>query len=96
MLKLYTQPYCMYCDRMKEMLDECKFKYISIDIQSDKSALHFMKERGHTTVPQLYYEGVHINKENTYYYTKEQLSALILEAQDAQWPWQDSGIEQGI
>tara|TARA_B110000977_G_C10812465_1_gene390828 strand:- start:264 stop:500 length:237 start_codon:yes stop_codon:yes gene_type:complete len=78
------------------MLDECKFKYITIDIQSDSAALHFMKERGHTTVPQLYYDGIHINKKNTYDYTKEQLTALILEAQDAQWPWRDSGIEQEI
>lgn len=92
---LYTQPKCTYCNIMKEKLDRTGFTYYVINIQEDAKALKFMKDQGHRTVPQLYAHDKHINKKNTQDYTHEELSRLISEAMDS-WPWQDSGIEQGM
>ena len=92
---LYTQPKCTYCNIMKEKLDRTGYTYYTINIQEDPKALAFMKERGHRTVPQLYAYDKHLNKKNTQDYSVDELSSLIREAMDT-WPWQDSGIEQGI
>lgn len=92
---LYTQPKCTYCEIMKQKLDKAGFTYYVINIQEDPKALAFMKQRGHRTVPQLYAHDKHINKKNTQDYSSEELSKLISEAMES-WPWQDSGIEQGI
>tara|TARA_S200002703_G_scaffold31111_1_gene27087 strand:- start:1854 stop:2147 length:294 start_codon:yes stop_codon:yes gene_type:complete len=93
---LYIQPRCGYCVMMKEMLDFLKYEYTIVDIKNSSEALNFMKEQGHTTVPQLYAYDFHINQKDTYEYTSEELNNLILEAKGKHWPWQDSGIEQGI
>lgn len=96
-VKLYTQPNCGFCDLMKEMLDKVRISYYTINIKEDKTALAFMKEQGHRTVPQLYANDVHINTNpNTREYTPDELERLIIEATSREWPWQDSGIEQGI
>jgi glutaredoxin len=93
---LYTQPNCSFCDDMKSMLDQTGYTYYTINIKENAEALEFMKTQGHRVVPQLYANKQHINKkENTQDYTPEELSRLITEAMDS-WPWQDSGIEQGI
>ena len=95
-IKLYTQPNCPFCDLMKSMLDETNLKYKTINIKEDSAALAFIKEQGHKVVPQLYVGDVHINKKtNTQEYTSDELYKLITEAMDS-WPWQDSGIEQGM
>ena len=54
-----------------------------------------MKEMGHRTVPQLYAYEKHINTKNTQDYTSDELYKLITEAMES-WPWQDSGVEQGM
>ncbi len=96
-VKLYTQPNCGFCDLIKEMLDKVNISYYTIDIKEDEIALAFMKEQGHRTVPQLYANDVHINTNpNTREYTPEELERLIMETTLTEWPWQDSGIEQGI
>ena len=96
-VKLYTQPNCGFCDLMKEMLDKVGISYYTIDIKEDEIALAFMKEQGHRTVPQLYANDVHINTNpNTREYTPDELERLIIEATSREWPWVDSGIEQGI
>jgi glutaredoxin len=92
---LYTQPRCTYCNIMKEKLDRTGYTYYTINIQEDPKALAFMKERGHRTVPQLYAYDKHLNKKNTQDYSVDELSNMIKEAME-NWPWQDSGIEQGI
>ena len=95
---IYTQPNCPFCDLMKSMLDEKNLKYETINIKEDPSALAFMKEQGHKVVPQLYVGDSHINKKsNTQEYTSAELYDIIADVLDQQdWPWQDSGIEQGI
>ena len=97
-IKLYTQPKCPFCDLMKSMLDEKNVKYETVNIQQDPAALAFMKEQGHRVVPQLYVGDVHINtKSNTQEYTSGELYDIIADVLDQQdWPWADSGIEQGI
>ena len=83
---LYTQPLCGFCDLMKSMLDEVNVKYRD-----------FIKNEGHRTVPQLYLGETHLNKKaDTRDYTPQELYNIILEANNNSWPWQDSGIEQGI
>jgi glutaredoxin len=83
---------------MKSMLDEKNIKYEIINIKQDSKALDFMKEQGHRVVPQLYVGEVHINKKtNTQEYTSGELYDIIADVLDQQdWPWSDSGIEQGI
>ena len=95
---IYTQPNCHFCDLMKSMLDEKNLKYETINIKEDPSALAFMKEQGHKAVPQLYVGDVHINKKsNTQEYTSAELHGIIADVLDQQdWPWADSGIEQGM
>ena len=97
-IKLYTQPNCPFCDLMKSMLDETNFKYETVNIKEDHTALAFMKEQGHKVVPQLYVNNIHINKKtNTQEYTSGELNDIISDVLDQQdWPWRDSGIEHGM
>lgn len=96
-IDLFTQPNCPFCDIMKQMLNETGYTYNTINIKENESALKFIKDQGHKTVPQLYVGQVHINKKvNTQDYTSEELRELIQEALDNSWPWSDSGIEQEI
>ena len=92
---LYTQPRCTYCEIMKQKLDQTGLNYYTINIQDDPKALAFIKDQGHRTVPQLYAYDKHINEKNTQEYTSDELYKLIIQAMDS-WPWQDSGIEQGM
>lgn len=98
MLKLYSMPNCPYCDLMKSMLDETNYEYTIIDVTKDKGALTYIKDNGHKTVPQVYLNDIHINKKtNTQEYTSAKLYDIIVDVLGQQdWPWQDSGIEQGM
>lgn len=97
MLKLYTQPKCFYCNIMRELLDETLHTYQIINIKEDSEAAEFIKSQGHSTVPQLYYNDIHVNKNDTSSYTSDALNDIINNAMNkTEWPWQDSGIEQGI
>tara|TARA_B100001113_G_scaffold339440_1_gene322563 strand:- start:195 stop:479 length:285 start_codon:yes stop_codon:yes gene_type:complete len=64
-LVLYTQPRCNYCDVMKKMLDEIGHNYRLVDIFEDKKGLDFIKEKGHRTTPQLYWNGAWVNQNKT-------------------------------
>lgn len=97
---LYTQPNCPFCDIMKNLLDQTGFTYYTINIQEHYDAKMFLKEEGHRTVPQLYVNDIHVNKRDTNDYTANELYVIISEAmagsEEKDWPWVDSGIEQGI
>lgn len=92
---LYTQPKCAYCEIMKQKLADTGLTYYTINIKEDPQALEFMKAQGHKTVPQLYAYEKHINTKDTQEYSSDELYKLITEAMN-KWPWQDSGIEQGL
>lgn len=64
-LILYTQPRCGYCDVMKNMLDEIGYNYRVVNIQEEEKGLEFVKEKGHKTVPQLYWNGAWVNQNRT-------------------------------
>jgi glutaredoxin len=83
---------------MKSMLDETNYEYTIIDVTKDKGALTYIKDNGHKTVPQVYLNDIHINKKtNTQEYTSAKLYDIIVDVLGQQdWPWQDSGIEQGM
>lgn len=52
---MYTQPNCPFCDLLKLKLDSWFYRYEVINIQENQKAKMFIKERGHKTVPQLYF-----------------------------------------
>ena len=82
---------------MRELLDKTLHTYQIINIKEDPEAFEFIKSQGHTTVPQLYYNDIHLNKEDTSLYTLDTLNNIIDSAINrTDWPWQDSGIEQGL
>ena len=61
-LILYTQPNCVYCDMMKSKLDEWGYKYEVKNIKEDDAARAFIViDKGHRTVPQLYYGHFNVN-----------------------------------
>ena len=57
MLVLYTQPRCHFCEIMKRMLskmDEVE-SFEILDITKDLEARSFIRNKGHKTVPMLYW-----------------------------------------
>jgi len=72
-LTLYTQDDCNYCHLLKKKLAEWDFRYREINISYDLFAKDFMREQGHRTVPQLYWNNTHLNKLPTTELTKEHI-----------------------
>lgn len=58
MITVYTQPNCDYCEKAKEWLADHNIPFRIKNIKEDKSALDFIREEGHKTVPQLYTRSV--------------------------------------
>lgn len=76
-LNLYTQDDCPYCFVMKKKLTEWGYDFNEINISYDIDKKKFLKEEGHRTVPQVYWNKTHLNKVNTEDFTKEVLEAEI-------------------
>ncbi len=57
MLKVYTKPNCMYCVMTKSILEQYQIPFSVIDVSMQTESLNFLKEKGHTSVPQIYYKG---------------------------------------
>lgn len=76
-LTLYTQDNCEYCHIMKKKLAEWDYRYREVNVSYDLFAKEFMKERGHRTVPQLYWNNTHLNKVPTSELTKEHVESEI-------------------
>ena len=78
-LTLYTQTNCVYCDIMKSKLDEWGYKYNVKNIQKDDDARAFIViDKGHRTVPQLYYGNSNVNHNvNTEEFTQNILEQYI-------------------
>jgi glutaredoxin len=72
-LTLYTQDDCGYCHLLKKKLAEWDFRYREINVSYDLFAKDFMREQGHRTVPQLYWNNTHLNKLPTTDLTKEHI-----------------------
>ncbi len=69
-LTLYTQDDCHYCKILKKKLSDWDFDYREINVSYDLFAKDFLKSEGHRTVPQLYWNNVHLNKVPTLDLTK--------------------------
>jgi len=85
-IKLYTQNDCPYCVIMKKKLTSWGYEFEEVNVSNDRFAKNFLKERGHRTVPQLYSEGVNLNRGiDTHDFTKRHLEIMLIE--------NDGGVE---
>jgi len=58
---IYTTPYCGFCRRAKELLDEKGAVYTEIDVSNDTVKREEMEARsGRRTVPQIFINAHHI------------------------------------
>jgi glutaredoxin len=62
---------------MKKKLTEWGYDFFEINISYDLDKKKFLKEEGHRTVPQVYWNRTHLNKVNTEDFTQEVLEAEI-------------------
>ena len=61
-VEIYTKFLCPYCSRAKALLELKGSAYSEVDITMDQAKRHEMLSRanGHTTVPQIFIDGVHV------------------------------------
>lgn len=85
-LTVYTQDNCPYCVIMKKKLLSWGYDFHEINVSYDLDAKKFLKENNHRTVPQVYFEGQHINKVDTQKLTKGMLE------KELSWDF-DGGVE---
>lgn len=76
-LTLYTQPNCDFCDMMKMKLKEWGYSFDVVNIKEDVQAMAFLRLHNHKTVPQLYWNGTHLNKVETLQFTKDMLEEQL-------------------
>lgn len=81
-LTLYTQTDCVFCEIMKSKLNDWGYEYDVVNIQIRTEAKSFMKVAGHKTVPQLYWNNIHLNKVDTTEFTKKHLQDALLDPDD--------------
>jgi len=83
---LYTQDRCGYCVLLKNKLTEWGYSYTEKNIMYDAEAKKFIKEEGHKTVPQLYYNNSDMLKGDSVYLTREILVERIANRLTEEWP----------
>ena len=76
-LTLYTQDDCQYCNVLKRKLLEWNYSYREVNVSYDLFAKDFLKNEGHRTVPQLYWNNSHLNKMPTLELQKRDIEAEI-------------------
>ena len=61
-VKIYTGPYCAYCDRAKALLNKKGVSFKEINLASDPNKIDEMikKTNGMRTIPQIFIDGHHI------------------------------------
>lgn len=57
MLTVYSKQHCPFCDRAKALLKNKNIPFEEIRIDENEDAREFILEKGHRTVPQIYYKG---------------------------------------
>jgi len=83
---LYTQDRCGYCTLLKNKLTEWGYSYTEKNIMYDAEAKKFIKEEGHKTVPQLYYNSSDMLKDDSVYLKREILVERITNRLTEEWP----------
>ena len=53
-LKVYSKHTCPFCVSAMEKLDRWGFTYTVIDVGNYPQGMQFLKDAGHSTVPQIY------------------------------------------
>lgn len=76
-LTLFTQNDCPYCIIMKAKLEDWGYDYDEVNISHELDKKAFLKENGHRTVPQVYWNNTHLNKVDTHEFTKRMLEDEI-------------------
>ena len=56
MITVYTKDLCWYCHMPMNYLKENNFEYEEINIDHNEDARNFIKQAGHKTCPQIYYQ----------------------------------------
>jgi glutaredoxin len=92
-LHLYTQNKCGWCRKLEESLVEWGHEYEVFNISNDIYAKQFMRDKGHKTVPQLYYAGQDVMQGPSEKLTSGSLQDNI---DRVEWPNVDSGIEGNL
>ena len=61
-IEIYTTPFCPYCHRAKQLLNDKGFAFTEIDVMMEPGKRDEMRERagGAGTVPQIFVDGQHI------------------------------------
>ena len=59
LLEIYTTPFCGFCTRAKNLLNNKNINFTEIDVGGDRDRRKVMKERskGSNTVPQIFING---------------------------------------
>lgn len=56
-LTVYSKTVCPFCVNAKNYLKSKHIPFEEINIEEDEQARQFIQEKGHRTVPQIYFEG---------------------------------------
>ena len=56
MIVMYTKDDCGHCVQAKSWMDYHNVDYREINVNQDPQGLQFIREQGHRTVPQIYYD----------------------------------------
>ena len=57
MLTVYSKTVCPFCVNAKNFLKSKDIPFEEINIEKDEQARQFILEKGHRTVPQIYFQG---------------------------------------
>ena len=57
LLTVYSKKHCPFCDQAKALLKRKDIPFEEIKIDEDEQAREFILNKGHRTVPQIYYRG---------------------------------------
>ena len=65
-ITVYTGPICNYCDATKRLLKRNSLEFTEIDISSGSEVLEEMisKSNGQRTIPQIFFDDLHIGGYN--------------------------------
>ncbi len=82
MITIYTKTNCPHCDTAKAFLAKYNIATTEVNIVSDPDALHFLRSRGHRSVPQIYNDGILIEggSAGLQKLTEEKLRQLVTKA----------------
>ena len=71
MFKIYGNTGCAYCTAVVEYLEYCEHPFEYINLEESPEDMHFIRDQGFNTVPQVWHNEDHIGGyQDTLRYTK--------------------------